>query len=252
MKKTAFLFVFVLMIFICVKSYAGEKNAYLDFGFWNASLNIDAEEGKNSTTVDAINVLGVDDDKSIFTVSAGLNITGPFGLFGDFYSFSSSGSSELSQNITFNEITFTKGSDVKGKFRHDYFKGGLRYRFVENDNYYFNLRGGLNYNKMKVEISDSSQKTTGSVEVPFPFVGIELGGDLDYGFEWGGIVDGFAFSFDDDSVSYLDFNAFIKYRVNEIFNLKTGYKYENVDCEVDDDEYDADTSGFYISANLTF
>ena len=177
MKKSAF-FIIVLSFLALVpynQTFGEDASQFsLDFGGWYASINPQAKSGNGASNIDVTDDLGLDERKTIFPVSVNLNLGGPYNLFADFYSFSVSGNKVIDQAITYNQNTFVASTLTSGKYKQDEFKAGLRYKMTSRTDNDFYVRGGVMYQKLKLDISNSLISSSDSLDVPFPFIGIEI------------------------------------------------------------------------------
>jgi len=213
-------------------------------------VNSEAKSGEQAGTIDVSGDLGVDERKTIFPVYAELNIGGPFNLFADFYSFSSSGEKTLTESLTFNQHTFAAGSDTKGEYKQDQFSFGLKYDISSRDNIDIALHGGMLYEKMELDISNSLTSTSDSLDVPFPYLGVSMENRFMPDFSWGMLLEGLALSFQDYSTSYFDFSFYLKYFFTNNISLRTGYRYENIDSEKEEKEFSSESGGAFLGVNM--
>ena len=224
----------------------------LDFGGWFTSLNSQVKSGKGAGTIDVHNNLGLDERKTVFPISVRINLGGPYNIFADYYSYSISGDRILERDVSYNLVDFSANTATSSKYSQDAFRTGIKYMLTsKTDSNYF-IKAGLLYYKMKLDISSSTVSTSDSMSVPFPFFGYEINNHVAPNFTLGALLEGMLFSFQDNSTTYLNFDVFLQYEVVEHVSIRTSYRYENLDAEREEDNFNNEAKGFYLGLNARF
>lgn len=251
MKNIAVIIICILFFMaVPVKESASAEPARftLDLGGWLATVNATSQSGKGAGNIDIMGNLGLDDKKTVFPVSVTLNMGGPINLFGDFYSFSISGDRVLSESLTYNGQTFAASTAIKGKFEQSSIKAGVKYRMQSQQNTDIYLIGGFLFQQIKLNMSNAATSVSDSLDIPFPFLGIEMenrSGNI----SWGGSVQGMVFTFQDYDTTYFDMALFMKYFITENLSIKGAYHYEDIDSEKDFVNFDTSLGGVFLGVS---
>ena len=235
-----------------IANSAEAKQFELDFGGWFTELNNQVKSGKGASNIDVSSNLGLDGRKTIFPVSASIHLGGQYSLFADFYSYSISGNKVLTRDINYHQVDFVATTSTSSKYSQDALRGGIKYNLTSKTDTDFFFELGMLYYKLQLDISSDTVSTSDSMNVPFPFLGFEMRNEIAPNFSWGALFEGMLFSFQDNSTTYLNFDLYMDYMVVDNVSIRTSYRYENLDAEKEEVNFNSEAKGFYLGLSARF
>lgn len=252
--KRAFLWVicFVAVLGMAVSAQAFEigVRGYYWFPDFSGRVKVDAG-GIPGTNIDFENDLGVDNE--YYPVIEAFLGAGKHHLSAAYYKADYSGSSTLTRDIAFNGVTFPVSTLVASSLEYNVYDVMYQYDLIDLENF---LAGGSLGLVGRVEVFDGDvaiKSTLLTEEVgftaPVPMLGLNLhvgiladileARVLATGMSYGGgaVLDGLA------EISLTPF---------PFIDIHGGYRLFTIDADVDDVEFDYDTSGPYVAVTLSF
>jgi hypothetical protein len=252
--KRAFLWVicFVAVLGMAVSAQAFEVGVrgYYWFPEFSGQVRVDAE-GITGTKIDFENDLGIDNEYyPIIEAFLGL---GKHHLSAAYYKADYSGNSILSRTIYFNGEQFSAETQTVSSLEYNAYDLMYRYDLIDLENF---LAGGSLGLVGRVEVFDGDVMIQAermdekvSFTAPIPMLGVNLHvGVLADILEARVLATGMSYG----GGTVLDGQAEISLTPIPFIDIHGGYRLFTIDADVDDVEFDYDTSGPYVALTLSF
>jgi hypothetical protein len=252
--KRAFLWMicFLAVIGMAMPAQAFEIGirGYYWFPSFSGNVKVDAE-GLTGTNIDLENDLGMDEES--YPVVEAFIGAGNHHLSAAYFKADYSGTATLTRDINFNGITFPVGALTASSLEYDAYDVMYWYDIIDLENF---LAGGSLGIVGRVEVFDGdiSIQTTGLAEkvgftAPIPQLGLNfhvgvLADILELRLLGTGMAIGGGTVFDGLAELSLTPIPFI--------DIHGGYRTFIIDADIDDVEFDYDTSGPYVALTLSF
>ena len=252
--KRAFLW---MICFLAVFGIAGPAQAfeigvrgYYWFPDFSGTVKVD-DQGISGTTIDFESDLGMEEES--YPVIEAFIGAGNHHLSAAYYKADYSGTSTLTRNITFNGITFPVSALTASSLEYNAYDVMYWYDIIDLENF---LAGGSLGIVGRVEVFDGDLviQTTGLNEkvgftAPIPQLGLNfhvgiLADILELRLLGTGMVIGGGTVFDGLAELSLTPIPFI--------DINGGYRAFIIDADIDDVEFDYDTSGPYVAVTISF
>jgi hypothetical protein len=252
--KRAFLgmicFVVVIGMAMTAQAFDIGVRGYYWFPGFNGDVKVD-DEGLPGTMVDLESDLGIDDES--YPIIEAFIGAGKHHLSGAYYRADYSGTATLARSINFNGTTFPVNALTASSLEYDAYDIMYRYDIIDLENF---LAGGSLGIVGRIEVFDGDVaiQTTGVDEkvdftAPIPQLGLNfhvgiLADILELRLLGTGMAIGGGTVFDGLAELSLTPAPFI--------DIHGGYRTFVIDADIDDVEFDYDTSGPYVALTLSF
>jgi hypothetical protein len=231
--------------------------------YWYAQLNGTAESTGGvvpPTVIDLDQELGLNDIEPILELEGWIQIPVLGRISAGYWHGVFSGNRTLSQDISFEDITFTAGTNVSSEL--DLMVASLSYEFVlpsipVGDLFAFEigLLLGIRYLEAEAEVVSAIESVSDSGSGGLPVLGVHVTLLFAELIRLEGQLAGLAFSYSDTATAFVD--AFLEATVSfGPFFAGAGYRYITFVLEQQDDpeayEVDLAIDGFYLTAGVRF
>jgi opacity protein-like surface antigen len=199
-----------------------------------------SSDGTAGTDVDFEKDLDLDHHETLPAFSAGARIGHSFRVTLEYYSLDRKGSTDLSRNIVFDDVTYPVSGTVSSNFNSDVYRATVGWSFVRKPNYEFGAAIGFHGTEFEIGLSGNGtvNGTPGQFEsrrrklfAPVPTIGLYGAYEVAPNLELGGNLDWLSLRIGDYDGRLLNTEAKLTYRVMKNVGLGIGYRY--VDYRVD-------------------
>ena len=231
--------------------------------YWYAQLNGTAESTGGvvpPTTIDLDQELGLDDVEPIPELEAWIKIPVIGRFSASYWAGSFSGQRTLSQDISFDDVTFTAGTPVSSEI--DLMVAAISYEFVLPSipvgdllAFEIGLLAGIRYLEADADVSGGGSSASDSGNGGVPVIGLHATFLIAELIRLEGQIAGLAWEYSDTTTAFVDAYLEATMSFGPIFG-GVGYRYVNFFIEQQDDpdayEVDLTIDGFYLTAGVRF
>jgi hypothetical protein len=253
MKKVFLWMICVVAVFgmaVPVQAFEVGVRGYYWFPGLDGDLRVD-DSGIRGTEIDLESDLDIDDESyPIIEAFVGL---GNHHLSLSYYNADYSGTNTLTEDINFAGRTFTANNPINSSLEYDVYDVMYRYDLLDLENvlagFSLGIVGRVEVFDGEVELTSLALTERESVTAPIPGLGLNLHvGILADILEGRVLVTGMGYS----DGTMLDGQADISFTPFPFLDIHGGYRIFIVDADIDDVEFDYDTSGPYVAVTLSF
>lgn len=253
MKKVFLWMICVVAVFgmaVPVQAFEVGVRGYYWFPGLDGDLRVD-DSGIRGTEIDLESDLDIDDESyPIIEAFVGL---GNHHLSLSYYNADYSGTNTVSRDIIFAGRTFTANIPISSSLEYDVYDVMYRYDLLNLENvlagFSLGIVGRVEVFDGEVELTSSALTERESVTAPIPGLGLNLHvGILADILEGRVLVTGMGYS---DGTMF-DGQADISFTPFPFVDIHGGYRIFVVDADIDDVEFDYDTSGPYVGVTVSF
>ncbi|MGM0519714.1 MAG: hypothetical protein ACQERD_08750 [Campylobacterota bacterium] len=246
MKKTILLSIFTA-------SVLSASNFGVEVGASQSNLKADFQYGSNATAtkVDE-NILGLDDKITTIKPRVYFN-SGNHTFDFDYESLDFSGANTLTQDIEFDDETYTATTNIKSTMEIDWYRLGYRYSVINNGNTYLNAGLDLNILDTNIGLEETAGNTSSYFDEVIPLPTLVLDGNYAFN-EKVGVEAKFAGISVGSEGSYTEAYAGLNIQCLLLDNAKwrLGYKAKKLDVDVDDFDGELEFKGAFLGFNYKF
>lgn len=198
----------------------------------DSTVRLDTSAFLAGTNLDLEDDLGLEDSDNLFSIEAMWRLTKRFSLEASYFELGRSGSSTLTQTISFGDQTFGLNADIDSKMTTDIASLAVQYSFWHSEK--LDIAASLGAYLMKIEASIDSTTpiaVTESVDanVPLPLMGLRLEYFFTPKLSMNLKARYFAVEISDVDGSMNNFLAGLQYNVFEHLGIGVGYEHFGVD-----------------------
>jgi hypothetical protein len=198
------------------------------------NTRFDSEDGIAGTDVDLEGDLGLDKSDSVFRIDASYRFAPKHQINFSAFDLSRSASSQLQKEISWQGSVFLVGTVVEADFDLTIYKIDYTWRFVQRDQGYFGVTGGLYIADFSTRLSapETNQLELSNATAPLPVIGLR--GKYDFSKKWSFRADGeiFFLEYGDWGGSLYDVYAGIEYGLFEHMGIGIGVNAVKANIEV--------------------
>jgi hypothetical protein len=200
--------------------------------------NYDTTIRKSSGSVDGSNIsleddLGLDDDDEIPVVSVAIRPWSRHKFFFSYMGMDRDASKVLSEDLSFDGVTFPAGMDVDTDFDIDMYRAGYTWSFMQNAAWELGLSVGAYWVDMDMKLAalDGAVKAGYSESEPFPMIGFSGSWLLNENWLVRGTAEAFSIDMNDTEGDFYNVRLECEYAFTEHLSIGAGYDLVRIDAE---------------------
>jgi hypothetical protein len=200
--------------------------------------NYDTKIRKSSDSTDGSEIgleddLGLDDDDVIPAFSVAFRPWSKHRFFFSYMGMDRDASEILSEDITFDGITFPAGTDVDTQFDIDMYRAGYTWSFLQNETWELGFSVGAYWINMDMKMSamDGAVDADYDESEPFPMVGFSGSWLLNENWLIRGTAEAFSIDMNDTEGDFYDVRLELEYAFTESLSIGAGYDLVRIDAK---------------------
>jgi len=200
--------------------------------------NYDTTVRKSSADTDGSSIaleddLGLDDDDLVPTLSLAFRPWERHKFFVSYMSMDRDSQQILSEDLSFDGVTFPAGTDVDTEFDIDLYRAGYTWSFLQNAVWELGFSVGAYWVKMDMALGalDGAVLADYSESEPFPMLGFSGSWLLNEHWLVRGTAEAFSIDMNDTEGDFYNLRMEVEYAFSEKISLGAGYDLVRIDAE---------------------